>query len=521
MKKLLTKENLFVLILSLVALHPFIELDYLFYDSLNKIGLPRLTTVINFLVYPLLVILAFYLCEKDRKKTLTLFGIYAVVFGAYFALHCRNCMQLMADNVMMLPERYTFTLKEEAFYTLTLLLPLIYVYVFTLTDIRESLLEKTSVAIAYLVSFPILLSNIFVFGMSTYVGMTIDNLFSWFSLPFDAVNHEPRFYASKFFFEEGNPIGILLIFTLPLLYYFFYKADNRNKKIFLGITIFIQSFGMIVLSTRIACFGAVIIPFMMLAIYIFLLLFKIERFQKSFLAFIIGMLLVTGVFIPVCPAVQNQLIDSDNYLITKQHDEFLEEERDKIQRGVYDKWSDEWREYYEQVFEDYTFLIFLTPPVYYKFLYSYKWDPQFWVDLIFDYTLEERADGRQIEQIFFDYKYANLSLKDKVLGMGYSEYMWGGILVERDFVQQLYTLGYLGFVLLFVPWLLLAAYAGIRLLLNRKKWTYLNITLMMIVCIGFAASYVSGHTMDKLTCSMVLSLCLGKLLSELRDGTKA
>ena len=178
MKKILNKENIFVLILALVALHPFVELDYLFYDQLNKIGLPRLTTVINFLVYPLLTVLVFLLYEKNKKKVLIAFGIYAVVLAAFFILHVENCRQLMAGNAMMLPERYAFTVKEETFYLLTLLLPLLYVYVFRLSEIGENLLEKVSVAIAYLVSLPILLSNIFVFGMSTYAGMTIDNLFS-------------------------------------------------------------------------------------------------------------------------------------------------------------------------------------------------------------------------------------------------------------------------------------------------------------------------------------------------------
>lgn len=516
MKKLLTKENIYVAILTLIALHPFIELDYLVYDKLNALGIPRLTTVVNFVLYPLLVLLVFWFFDKNKKKTIILFGIYAILFGAFFVLHCKNCVQLMADNTMLLPEEYVFTIKEELFYCITLILPLVYIYVFNLERIKESLVEKMCIIISYLVSFPILISNLFVFGKSTYEGMTIANIFSWFSLPFDSLHHRPRYYATKFFFEEGNPIGILLIFTLPLLYYFYYKAKgNKKKRIFLGITIFIQSFGMIVLSTRVACFGACIIPFMMIAIHLVLGLLKKDTIQKPFVAFMAGMLIITGVFMPICPAVQNQFIDAQNYEFTKQHDDFLAQERAKIKRDVYDKWTEEWRNYYAYMFEEYAFLAYVTPPVYYNKLYSYKWDPQFWVDLIFDYPLEERVDGRQIEQIFTDYKYETLDGVDKVLGMGYSEYMWGGILIERDFVQQFYTMGYLGFALICGPWILLAVYAGIKLILNKNKWNYYNITLMMIVCIGFAASYVSGHTIDQLTCSMVMSLALGILLHNL------
>ena len=80
MKKILKKENLFTFVFIIVALHPIIELDYLIGD---KLPIPRLTTIIDFLVLPLLVILAFWLNEKNKKKVGILFGIYAILFGVY------------------------------------------------------------------------------------------------------------------------------------------------------------------------------------------------------------------------------------------------------------------------------------------------------------------------------------------------------------------------------------------------------------------------------------------------------
>ena len=65
MKKILKKENLFTFVFIIVALHPIIELDYLIGD---KLPIPRLTTIIDFLVLPLLVMLAFWLNEKNKKK---------------------------------------------------------------------------------------------------------------------------------------------------------------------------------------------------------------------------------------------------------------------------------------------------------------------------------------------------------------------------------------------------------------------------------------------------------------------
>ena len=97
--------------------------------------------------------------------------------------------------------------------------------------------------------------------------------------------------------------------------------------------------------------------------------------------------------------------------------------------------------------------------------------------------------------------------------------MRGGILIERDFVQQYYSYGVFGVVLIMAPWLVLLAYVGIKLLLGYKKnkWTYLNIILLMSCGLGFVSSYVSGHVFDELTTSMFIALCLSFLIKNLKD----
>ena len=68
LKKIFTKENVIVGVLCIVALHPFIELDYLAYGLLDTIGLPRLSTVIDYIVLPLLVIAAFFCLKKIKRR---------------------------------------------------------------------------------------------------------------------------------------------------------------------------------------------------------------------------------------------------------------------------------------------------------------------------------------------------------------------------------------------------------------------------------------------------------------------
>ena len=414
-----TKQFLCVLTTVLLILHPVIELDYLLPESWP---LPRLTTLIDLIVLPLLVILTFLCFEQRKKRVLLCFIPYAVLFGIYFLLHCRQANELQYQ--LFLPDNFVFLLKDEIVYTLALLLPLVYVYVFALQGYGEEVLKKITVSLSCLTAVPIFLSNLFVFGRSTYQGYTIANFFSWFSLPFNDNEFHPRKYASKFFFEEGNTIGVLLIITLPLLYYFFIRSEKKNEKITLGSLIAVHSLSMIILSTRVATYGTVLVPAALFVIYIILFVLKYEKIRKSYLIFLLVMTVACGAIIPFGPAYQNQQIDAMDYGYLVVHENDRKSGRESVKRageGLV-KYSKEWYDFYTYVFEDNLFLIGVTPPIYYTEWYDYHHDPQFWVDLMFDYDLEERVSGRQIENIFTRYKFDPLPTQQKLLGMGYGIY---------------------------------------------------------------------------------------------------
>ena len=513
MEKSLLQKIVYYLTLVIIALYLLIDLDSFAADDFDAIGLPRITTLVDYIILPLLVILTFWLFEKNKKKVAFFFGIYALVFSIYFILHIINADDLQYN--LFLPNNFVFLLSDEAIYTITLLLQLVYIWVFYRLQVSEKALEKVVVCLSATTSLPILISNLLVFGESTYQGYTIDNIFSWFSLPFNATSHHPRMYATKFFFEEGNTIGILMFIILPLLYYFFYKNQNKFKKAFLAILIFIQSISMIILSTRIATYASALVPLVVFAAYVVLLILKKESWRWSFMFICLIMTAFCAFIIPFGPAYQNQLIDATDYGFLKQDDGKISEGKEIVLRdgeGLI-KYSKEWRDFYVYMFEDYSYLIGVTPPVYYTYWYDYHHDPEFWVDLMFDYPLEERVNGRQIQTIFTHYKFDPLNPYQKALGMGYGTFMRGSILLERDFAQQYFSYGYVGFGLLMLPWLIYTVYLGIKLIMGYKKgyWNFLNVLLMMGVCVGFVSAYTSGHTLDELTTSMLIALFLAML----------
>lgn len=482
----------------------FLELDYL----LAKGPLPRLSTLIYLGVFPLIVILSFFLYEKKKKIVLLGTVLWEIPFAIYFFSHGKQADYL--QHHLRLPANFLFLWRDEILYTYILLLPIVMIYVFWRQEVQEKMVKLAVILLSSLISLPIFVGNLFVFGRSTYQGYTIDNFLSWFSLPFDKDFRHPRLYAGKFFFEEGNTIGVILLMILPLLYYFWYRSHKKEEKWGIAFLIVVQSLSMIILSTRVAAYGSVLVPMAMLVVWGFLILLKKEKFQLFFLIFLLSIGGVSAAIIPFSPAHQNQLLDAQDYQFIKRDEGQRSNARETLRReseGLV-PYSKEWLDFYTYMFEEYVFLMNVTPPVYYQEWYDYRQDPKFWVDLIFDYELEERVSGRQIENIFTRYKFDPLSTKEKMLGMGYSTFMRGSILIEQDFKQQYYSYGLIGFLFVQLPWLLILAYAALLFLTGYKRgrWNFLNVVLLMSVSMTYLAAYVSGHVLDELSSSLVLSL---------------
>lgn len=129
---------------------------------------------------------------------------------------------------------------------------------FTTLQVNEKLLKQITAILSATISFPILISDLFVFGQSTYLGNTAASFFSWFTGIYETV--EPRRLACKFFFNEGNTIGILLFMLLPLLYYFFSRSKERKGKISWAMLIIVQSLSMLILVDAGSVAGRVFDP---------------------------------------------------------------------------------------------------------------------------------------------------------------------------------------------------------------------------------------------------------------------
>ena len=514
-----SRENLIVVGTLLIAIQPLLDLDYLIYPLLQIFHIPRFATIVRFIVIPLMIVLVLFRFEKKRKQAFLILSIYSVVVLLYFVLHVQNA-QLLYDKLNLTTNFY-FSLFSELTYLLTLLLPLIYVRVIDLFTLTETIVKKVTIALSCLTAIPIFIGNLFVFGKSTYSGYTTANFLAWFNGAYDV--YHPRELASKFYFSEGNTMGILLLMILPLLYYFFYKAMKKERRALCALII-IHSIAMIMISTRVGTYGAILVPIAMLVLYGVMLLFRKEKLQWQFPVGLLVIIVLFTVILPYTPAHVNQTLDAEIHTIAVNSNvQIIEEQREIVGQGKdLVPGSVEYNYFYIHIFEDNmnednAYLLAGVPKQYYTLWYHYTFDPKFWVDLIFNYTLEERANGRVFENIFMNYKWQNLDLGEKMLGMGYSTFMFGSIVLEQDFKQQIYTFGYVGFVLLVLPWLFILGSCGILMLRHFKEhFNFKMLTMAMAVVIGMISGYVSGHTLDQFLTSMFLALLLGYGLSLLK-----
>lgn len=522
MNKIFNRKNYQIFLVLLVALQPFVDLDYLIYGQLDALGLPRLSTILRFLIIPLVIVIGFFLFDKKKKSTLIAVFSYLGLLGAYFVVHCLNTMAIRND--LYLPYNFVFDLADEFIYVFTMVIPYFLVYLFVKTGLTEKEIKTTICLSSAMISIPIFLSNLFVFGKSTYVGDTQASFLTWFVEGTYDVYH-PRTMASKFLFEEGNTIGIVLFMLLPLMYYYFDKEENKKMRTGIGALILIQSLSMIILSTKVATYGSIICAAVFLAIKFFCaFIMKNTKIQKVTLFFSIAMMILCAVILPYCPAIVNQQMDQENDLIVLDDNYMIEEGKGGVGKDLEEaktKW-DPALVYQFEVYGIKSNLMSAIPKSYFMEWYTYKHDAYFWLDMLFNVPFYERVNGRQVQTMFIKYKWSETPNPpiDYLFGLGYSEMMNGSLILEQDFVQQFYSFGYLGWPLIAGPWIAIVLYGVVQVL--RRFKDYFRTDILVFACsvvFGLGGAYMSGHVLDEYTSSIFIAFLVSVLLMKLTQKT--
>ena len=173
-KQLFKEKYLRIAIILLIILQPIIDMDYLIYDFLDQFGLPRFSTIIRFIIIPILILWTYFL---KKKKKFPLFAVlYIISLAVYYVLHCQQSADLY--NVLSFTTNFKFNNFQELTYILTLVLPYGIVYCIYHMHFTYKTVRFIVSFLSGIISIPILIGDLFVFGESTYFGYTVANFFS-------------------------------------------------------------------------------------------------------------------------------------------------------------------------------------------------------------------------------------------------------------------------------------------------------------------------------------------------------
>lgn len=151
-------------------------------------------------------------------------------------------------------------------------------------------------------------------------------------------------------------------------------------------------------------------------------------------------------------------------------------------------------------------------------IYPYQKDPDFWIHVVNEEEPWKYAENRGLKTLLLArVQERNQNPMDKYLGMSFmkiSSFLWP----ERDFQAQYYYLGYIGLILLILPYVAILLYAVIRVLLNLKeKCNMKHAVYIAALLFGLVAGYYSGHVLDELFPTVYLGTIAGICLNNARE----
>lgn len=504
-KVLIRKKSLIFCVLFVLLL--LIDILNILYPSLRSIGVIYNSDAIYSCIIILLLMSCLLISPKFNLKTWTVFFLLVVLIYLYLYFHNMSVTELNSN--LNLSSNFMYSEKLEIKYIISLIFIYSLIFVFVKANLSLKELYLIVLTSSLIISLMIISSNIFLFGKSTYGFESIfDNIFSWFNSNLSMV--DPKLLTTRFYFSEGNSLSVIMFSLFPIVIQQTIDCIGW-KKVITYIIVLMHGIAMYMIGTRVSTYGVLIMLFAVLVINIINHVVSEKDFILDGLVLTIFLLLFIYIF-PYTPTVKNQEFNRiNNQLILDDEiirQEFLNERDDSnIIKG-----TEEYYYYYMYIFEQYYWLLSI-PENYYLISYPYTVDPEFYVDLIFEYDFNQRKNSRQFQKIFYDYKWNELSFNQKLFGFSYSRVYSGSLILEQDFVFHKYTLGYIGYILFDVPWLIGLIYIILKLRVHLLKFNVNLIIMLLSVMSVYLSSFFTGHVFDRYLPMFYLAMLLSFIKS--------
>ena len=480
------KDNTFLkkILLVFLIVQPILDCYLLYTDEIINFFHFSPTTIIRMLIIAFLFCILFF--NKENKKNRKIIYIYGGLIIIYTILH--HLITSGVDNSGY--PTFAYSIITELFYIIRMLLPIAVIYLTYLLKPTKDEFIKLFLIVGLITSGIIVFSNILEISLASYGGGTIKgNIFDWFF----SNKYGSQDLASKGWFNSANQISGLMFILLSICVYSLFEKITKPRIIIIILLVI----SMIMLGTRVASYGWLLIFIMMIILYLFfVLIIKNIKFEwKKFL--IIFLIMIFGIFLTFNAPIVSVNID---------HHESSEEELQKMRD------------------EDVPTIKMLgyigMNEEYYKEIYPYKDHKDFWKYVLDDVAPTKRVGNRNAQTLItYDVGKTYENFPRSLFGLGYSRFINAYLYLEKDFVVHFYTIGILGIILLLLPYVLIAVY-GLFKYVKNKKFDLFTATILAMLVLPLGVSYFSGHIVDELIISLYLGFIGGYILCECKEESE-
>jgi len=487
-------KNILGLLCLFIIIQPFLDILPLFTNEKLFIFGFTIPTLVRCAFIGILGLISLKKIDKKNYKYLVL---YAIALTIYTILH----HNIASDTRMIVPENYTYSLVSELFYIVRMLLPLAVIEFTRNSNINQDKFLNVITISSAIIGTIIFIGNTFCISYISYgEGKTIINWIQWFFT--DLTKYEFTELTSKGWFYMANQVSGLTMLLLPFT---LFATIKKTSKINIYATI-ILIISMIMLGTRLASYGwiLVIICFV-IAITLSKYIYKDKRTKTSYYKTLLIITLVGLLFLVNSPISRREYgYELGDLTTLKERPTINKDDIESLNKA------------YTYIEESYK--VFGVQETYIYELYNYKHDPGFWFE-IFDRSVESGViENREMQRLISNniIKNNNKKLKYQLFGYSFSRMRNGGIYMEHDIIVQMFTMGYLGTLLLIGPYLAIITIICIKVLKKMKrKIALFNITFLVSICATIGSAILTGHILDELFVTIYIGFICGYFLRKI------
>lgn len=477
------------LLIILFSVQPILELTWFNDGTIGEIAGFTIPTLVRFGLMGIITVMSIFVIRFNHRHIWM--AAYLVLVAFYFVLH--HIFSL--DFRSYVPGDFGYNFIQEAFYLCRMVLPVILIFFVYHFRINATLFSRIVVWLSAFSSGLVIITNVFKVAIGSYSNETIlGNVFDWFfnkgQFTFNDLSSKGFFYWSIF--------STMLVLIYPYLMYLYFKTER--KRYFLLVVA--QGLALYMFGTKATTFSVIIELVIMMAVYLFCVFVKKEqKFRlKAAVSFIVVLLIAFLVY-PYTPAISRQNFDAE-------YGKDLDEEYEKTKEEELVKKEKDLEAYFD---ENYPY--FSIEEEFMLNSYNYKYDLEFWDDLLNELGPSQRMQNRIIEERMLQrVKEINNDVMDTYFGMGYSR--TSNIYnLERDFLYQYYSMGVVGVILLLGPYVGIVAFIMVMMLIRFKTtFNMINCSLILGCGLSLFLAYYSGNVMESLGITIIFALVLGYLL---------